>query len=339
MNALIKIISLGKTLSQAESMALMNGILNDELSSEQIGFMLACYEFRPPTGEELAGFAQSLLQKSVALDPQSETMIDVCGTGGDGLGMFNVSTCVAFVVAGAGLKVAKHGNRSVSSRCGSFDVLEALDIPFAKNSFEAQQALNEKGLAFLYAPSFHPVLGKLSNIRRNLGVRTIFNALGPLLNPARVKKQIIGVYSSKLLVPMAEALRILGTEEAMIVHGEDGCDEISLTAKTSVAHLKDGTVSTYSIDAREFGFAETFSDSLAGGEVELNAAILVEVLKGSIGPYRDMTVLNAGAALLVAGKSQTLKEGIDLARKSIDSGQALEMLRSQQCPLENRMVV
>jgi anthranilate phosphoribosyltransferase len=312
--------------TQGESKSLMDGILDDELSAEQIGFILACFEFRAPSGEELAGFTKALLQKSLSLDHQSETMIDVCGTGGDGLGMFNVSTCVAFVVAGAGLKVAKHGNRAVSSRCGSFDVLEALDIPFAQNAKEAQTSLDEKGLAFLYAPAFHPVMGKLSHIRRNLGVRTIFNALGPLLNPARVKKQLIGVYSSKLLTPMAQALHLLGTEEAMIVHGDDGSDEISLTTHTSVAHLINGKISQYRIDPSEFGFKPSSTESLAGGEVLENASILLKVLEGVKGSYRDMTVLNAGASLLVAGKAQTLKEGIEKAQQSIDSGKALQSL-------------
>jgi anthranilate phosphoribosyltransferase len=339
MKTLIKKLTLGNNLTLSESTDLMNGILNDELSSEQIGFILACYEFRAPTGGELAGFAKALLHKSVSLDRQSENMIDVCGTGGDGLGMFNVSTCVAFVVAGAGLKVAKHGNRAVSSRCGSFDVLEALNIPFSQNALEAQSSLDDKGLAFLYAPSFHPVLGKLSHIRRNIGVRTIFNALGPLLNPARVRKQLIGVYSPKLLTPMAEALHVLGTEEAMIVHGEDGSDEISLTAPTHVAHLENGIVSRYIINPRDLGFENSDLESLAGGEVLENASILLSVLSGSHGAYRDMTVLNAGAALLVAGKVATLKEGIEISRKSIDSGKALEMLKLQQVSYEERCVV
>jgi anthranilate phosphoribosyltransferase len=339
MKTLFKDLTRGYVLTEAEAQQLMDGILNDEMSAEQIGFMLACLEFRGPTGGELAGFTKALLQKSVSLDPQSDTMIDVCGTGGDGLGMFNVSTSVAFVVAGAGLKVAKHGNRAVSSRCGSFDVLEALDIPFSQNSLEAQHSLNTKGLTFLYAPAFHPVLGKLAVIRRNLGVRTIFNALGPLLNPARVKRQLIGVYSQRLLTPMAEALNLLGTDEAMIVHGEDGSDEISLSSKTQVAHLKSGKISYSTIDPRELGFDPVDNNSLAGGHVIENANILLNILSGTLGPHRDMTVLNAGAALFVAGRASSHQEGIKLACKSIDSGHAMSMLKLQQVSGDKRLVV
>lgn len=339
MKALIKTLSHGEPLSLDEAQSLMDGILNDELRPEQIGFILATFEFRGPTGQELAGFARSLLRKSVTVDGGDLEMVDVCGTGGDGLGMFNVSTCASFVVAAAGLKVAKHGNRAVSSRCGSFDVLEALGIPFSENETQASESLENSGLAFLYAPSFHPILGKLSNLRRNLGVRTILNALGPLLNPARVKRQLIGVYSRKLLTPMAQALSLLGTEEAMIVHGEDGSDEISLTAVTHVAHLKGSNIIHYKIDPQDFGFITHSNDSLSGGIAHENAAILLDVLEGTKGSYRDMTVLNAGAALLVGGKTESLREGIRLAELSIDNGGALALLKFQQSLSLQRLVV
>lgn len=322
----LKILITGKPLTLEEAQTLMDAVISGEMSPEQIGFFLATYEFRVPIGHELAGFAKSLLKKSLSIGLEEDSLVDVCGTGGDGLSMFNVSTCVAFVVAASGMKVAKHGNRAVSSRCGSFDVLEALDFPIAHNGQEASQSIQEHGITFLFAPSFHPVLGVLSTIRRNLGIRTILNALGPLLNPAGVKRQLIGVYSSKLLVPMAEALAILGAKEAMIVHGEDGSDEISLTSPTLVAHLKAGIVTQYKISPEQFDMQTSSVAELAGGEAEENARILMQVLKGDHGPHRNITLLNAGAALLVGGKAQTLEEGIKLASDAIDSGRALKLI-------------
>jgi anthranilate phosphoribosyltransferase len=322
----LKLLIKGEPLTLDEAQFLMDSVISGEMTPEQIGFFLAAYEFRIPTGIELAGFAQALLDKSLSIGLDEDSLVDVCGTGGDGLSMFNVSTCVAFVVAASGMKVAKHGNRAVSSRCGSFDVLEALDFPIAHNGNEARDSIKNHGITFLFAPSFHPVLGVLSTIRRNLGIRTILNALGPLLNPAGVKRQLIGVYSPKLLVPMAEALAILGGEEAMIVHGKDGSDEISLTSPTLVAHLKAGVVTQYKITPEQFGMKPSSIEDLAGGEAEENAKILVQVLEGHLGPHRDITLLNAGAALLVGGKVKTFEEGIKLAADAIDSGRALKLI-------------
>lgn len=322
----LKLLIKGSPLSLDEAQSLMDAVISGELTPEQIGYFLAVYEFRIPTGVELAGFAQALLKKSLSIGLEEDSLVDVCGTGGDGLSMFNVSTCVAFVVAASGLKVAKHGNRAVSSRCGSFDVLEALEFPIAHNGKEASASIKNHGITFLFAPSFHPVLGVLSTIRRNLGVRTILNALGPLLNPAGVKRQLIGVYSSKLLGPMAEALAILGAEEAMIVHGEDGSDEISLTAPTLVAHLKEGVINQYKIFPEQFGLKTSSVEDLAGGEAQENAKILVQVLEGIQGPCRNITLLNAGAALLVGGRARSLEEGIQQAADAIDSGRALKLI-------------
>lgn len=330
MKAMLKKLADGKTLSGEEAEALMEAIISGVAGPEQIGFVLACLEFRVPTGTELAAFVRSLLRKSISVGINHEDMVDVCGTGGDGLSMFNVSTCVSFVVAASGLKVAKHGNRAVSSRCGSFDVLEELDINIAHSPHEAKLAIEKYNLAFLFAPSFHPILGVLAPIRRNLGVRTVLNALGPLLNPARVKRQLIGVYSPKLLLPVAEALSILGTEEAMVVHGNDGGDEIGLSSSTQVAHLKNGKIDTYEIRPHTLSFTQAANEDLIGGEAAENAALLLGVLEGKTGPHRSVTLLNAGAALLVGGKAASLEEGIELAARSIDSGRALEMLRLQQ---------
>ena len=327
MKTMMQLLIKNSPLTFNEAHDFMTAIISDKMTPEQIGFFLATYEFRTPTGPELAGFAQALLDKSLSIGLGEEEMVDVCGTGGDGLGMFNVSTCVAFVVAGAGVKVAKHGNRAVSSRCGSFDVLEALDFPISHNEASAKDSINEQGVAFLFAPSFHPVLGVLSTIRRSLGVRTILNALGPLLNPAGVKRQLIGVYAAKLLVPMAEALHLLGATEAMVVHGMDGSDEISLTAPTLVAHLKNGVVSQYTITPSELGIDACDIGELVGGEVEENARILTQVLKGVKGPHREITLLNAAAALVVSGKAISLQEGMLLASESIDSGRALKRVK------------
>ncbi len=330
MKEIMKRLSTGQILTSEETLRLMDAILADRLRPEQIGFILACYEFRAPTGAELSGFVSSLLKCSISVGFNNASVIDVCGTGGDALGLFNVSTCVSFVVASAGLKVAKHGSRAISSRCGSFDVLEALDISVSNDEESAKAMMDDFGIAFLFAPSFHPVLGVLSPMRRNLGVRTIFNAFGPLLNPGRVKRQLIGVYSEKLLVPMAEALKILGSDEVMIVHGEDGSDEISLNSKTKVAHLRNGEILEYEIDPKSFGMDPSTMSDLVGGDAQENAAILIDVLKGKRGATRNITLLNAGAALLVGGAASSLEDGIRIASHAIDSGRALKLLQKQQ---------
>lgn len=330
MKHLLKRLSTGEILSRSEASSLMDEILSDRVPPEQLGFLLATYEFRTPTGEELAGLVEALLKRSISVGFNEPDLIDVCGTGGDGLGLFNISTCVSFVVAAAGLKVAKHGNRSVSSRCGSFDVLEALDVSTAHDILSAQHSMSELGLAFLYAPSFHPILGVLSPTRRNLGVRTIFNALGPLLNPGRVKRQLIGVYSEKLLIPMAQASHLLGSEEVMVVVGEDGNDEISLAARTQVAHLKGGSIRRFEINPAEFGFLPRQTAQVGGGAPAENAQILEAVLEGERGPHRDVTILNAGAALLVGGAVHSLSDGFRLAALTIDSGKASILLRRHQ---------
>ena len=339
MKALAKKLLEGKNLTGAEAEGLMDSLIDDALSPEQIGFLLASFEFKGPTGEELAGFVRALLRKSQSVGFLEENLVDVCGTGGDGLSMFNVSTCVSFVVAAAGVKVAKHGNRAVSSRCGSFDVLEELGIPVSTSPFEAQTAMNKFGVAYLSAPSFHPILGVLAPIRRNLGVRTVLNALGPLLNPARVKRQLVGVYSRKLLLPMAEALRLMGAEEVMVVHGADGSDEISLISTTFVAHLKNGVIAEYEIDPLSLGFSVSPLASLQGGEARENAELIREVLAGKKSAHREITVLNAGAALVLGGKAADLAEGIELAAQTIDQGLALTRLLKQQRTPPLKMIV
>jgi anthranilate phosphoribosyltransferase len=332
MKNLIQQLTHREALSIAQSESLMDSILSDQFAPEQIGFILAAYEFRSPTGAELAGFANSLFNQASTFEILDANAIDVCGTGGDGLGLFNVSTCVAFIVAAAGITVAKHGNRSVSSKCGSFDVLESLGVEISHDSDHAKKKLDQTGMAFLFAPSFHPVFKKLSALRKNLGVRTFLNALGPLLNPARVKRQLVGVYSPKLLVPMAQAFELLGAAEAMVVHGEDGADELSLSTLTSASHYKNETISHYSINPKNLGFSLPLASSgaLGGGSAVDNAKILTDVLQGKKGDCRNMAVLNAAAAFVVAGHSHNLEEGIREANNMLDCGRAFRKLQEQQ---------
>lgn len=326
----LKTVMHGQTLTAPQAEEVMLAILANEVRPEQIGALLAALHFRPPVGAELFGFARVLRAKARGISDifaqNTRPAIDVCGTGGDGLGTFNVSTTVAFVSAAAGQPIAKHGNRSVSSRCGSFDVLEKLGIPFISDADAAKTSLARFNLAFLYAPSFHPALGTLAPIRKSLGVRTVFNALGPLANPAGVRRQLIGVYSRDLLLPMAEALASLGADEAMIVRGEDGNDEISLAGATRVAHLRDGQISEFVVRPEELGLRSAPASAISGGDAEENARLLRAVLSGESGTYRDIVVLNSAAALVVGRMAEDLHEGLAQANCAIDSGRALEIL-------------
>jgi anthranilate phosphoribosyltransferase len=256
--------------------------------------------------------------------------MDVCGTGGDGSGTFNVSTTVAFVVAAAGVPVAKHGNRSVSSRSGSSDVLERLGIRLDTTPEGAARSIVEKGLGFLFAPSFHPGLARLAPIRKSLGVYTVFNALGPLLNPVDTDSQLIGVYRPELLALLAEVLRERGMREAMIVHGQAGpgvgLDEISISGPTQVAHLKKGAIRFYTVTPEDFGLSPAPMTAGLGGNAEDNAEILRNILRGEKGTRRDLVLINAAAALVVAGKAADFREGVSKAAVAIDSGRALELL-------------
>ncbi|MBN8542435.1 MAG: anthranilate phosphoribosyltransferase [Deltaproteobacteria bacterium] len=329
----LRILTSGRDLNSEMAQGIMESLLDGRAQPEQIGALLATLHFRPPTGTALAGFVRALKKSAEDIllpDEISERAVDVCGTGGDGIGTFNISTAVAFVVAAAGQPVAKHGNRAVSSRCGSFDVLEALRVPFADNAAEANQSLKRHGLAFLYAPSFHPTLRKVAPVRQLLGMRTVFNALGPLLNPAGIRRQLIGVYSANLIEPVAQALAELGSHEVMVVHGEDGADEISLCAPTKVAHLKNGKVRVFQLTPEEFGFSRSMNSDLQGGDAQENARILIRIFEGETGPKRDIVLLNAGAALMVGGQVRTLRDGVDLAHATLQSGRVLQFLNQMR---------
>jgi len=253
-------------------------------------------------------------------------LVDTCGTGGDGTKTFNISTTAAFVVAGAGVKVAKHGNRGMSSGCGSADVLDALGVKFDIDAAEVEHCMEEIGIGFMFAPRFHPAMKYAVSPRREIGIRTVFNILGPMTNPARAQSQLLGVFDDKLALTMAEVLGLLGCEHALVVHGEDGMDEITLGGKTTVCELKNGKVSRYHIEPEEFGFSRASINQLRGGTPQENADILRKVLGGEKGPYRDITLLNTAAALVAANLAKDLKKGIKLAADSIDSGIAMKKL-------------
>lgn len=329
MTETLKLLVNGFDLEADSAESIMSEIISGQIRPEQVGAFLATLHFRPPTSRMLAGFARAFRKHtvSVPLNPEiANDVVDVCGTGGDGLQSFNVSTAVAFVTAASGQPVAKHGNRAVSSRCGSFDVLEALGVPFADTPEEATQSLRRHRLAFMYAPSFHPALRELTPVRRALGFRTVFNVLGPLLNPAGVRRQLVGVYSPDLVEPVAETLGELGAIEAMVVHGADGADELSISAPTKIAHLRDGRVQIRTVAPENFGLNRAVPESIAGADPMQNARILANVLSGEPGPRRDMVILNAAAALVVGGRAHDLQEGVKIARTTLESGKARALL-------------
>jgi anthranilate phosphoribosyltransferase len=289
------------------------------------------------TVEELIGFAQVMRQKAVRVRTHGdevaaltgtdrEMLIDTCGTGGDATGTFNVSTATAFVVAGAGLRVAKHGNRSVSSLCGSADVVEALGISLELTPAKVARCVEEIGIGFLYAPLLHTAMKHVMAARREMGIRTVFNMLGPLTNPAAANAQVVGVYSPALTEPLARVLAELGTIRAFVVHGADGLDEISNTGESRISEVREGVVRTFTVRPEDFGLARASIADLSGGDREQNAEIIRRVLGGVAGPRRDIVLMNAAAALVVGGRARDLKEGVEVAARSIDSGAALAKL-------------
>lgn len=309
--------------------ALMSELISGQLDAEMVGALLVGFQFRPLSGSTLAGFARAFREKSILVPVPDELLLhltDVCGTGGDAQGTFNISTSVAILAAASGLPIAKHGNRAVSSRCGSFDVLESLGISFSREPADAIKSLREHNIAFMFAPSFHPCFSSLATVRRRLGVRTVLNILGPLLNPAQVRRQLVGVYSPELVVPMAEALAELGAFEVMVVAGEDGADEISLCAPTKVAHLREGRISVHCFQPEDFGFQVAERQDLLGGSAQENGLIISAIFAGEKGPRREMVVMNTAAALLVGGRVDSLKQGVALAEDILDSGKAAELI-------------
>jgi anthranilate phosphoribosyltransferase len=315
-------------LTQDEAYELMRRMLSGEMTTEGIAEVLSFLRRKGETIAELVGFATAIreLSQPVDLDQSEEPVLDTCGTGGDGANSFNVSTATAFVVAGAGLRVAKHGNRRISSQCGSADVLEALGIPVDLSAQQVVQCIKETGLGFLYAPLLHPAVKHAQEARLLLKGRTVFNMLGPLTNPVRARMQLIGAWSVRSAEMLAQASARLGIERAFVVHGADGLDEISTTVHTTVFQVEGGRVQKGRWTPADFGVPEASMEDLKGGDPEMNAGIIRTVLDGQAGAARDIVVVNAAAALFLAQRVQDLKEAVALANETIDSGAARRKL-------------
>jgi anthranilate phosphoribosyltransferase len=315
-----------KNLSETQMTEMMQVVLSGQATEAQIGAMMAALATKGETFEELAGAAQAMRRNARRIQAVGSPVVDTCGTGGDGAHTFNISTTTAFVVAGCGVTVAKHGNRSVSSKCGSADVLEALGVKLNTDPEVVEEAVQTIGIGFLFAPLYHSAMKYAAKPRQELGVRSIFNMLGPLTNPASANCQLLGVFAPQLTEMFARALKLLGAHAAMVVHGHDGLDEISICAPTRVSELKDGMVRTYDIDPEQYFGRLADPQDLAGGDPEQNAAITRDILLGRNGAGRDVVLINAGAALTAAGKSGDLREGITQAAAAIDDGRAMEKL-------------
>jgi anthranilate phosphoribosyltransferase len=313
-------------LTIEEASGVMREIMNGDATPTQMGSLLSALRMKEESVAELAGFARTMRECAIPLHAQVPgILVDTCGTGGDGSSTFNISTTAAFVAAGAGIPVVKHGNRSVSSRCGSADVLEALGVHVDLGPERSARILARHGIAFLFAPQYHPAMRHVMGSRRELGIRTVFNILGPLTNPAGAQAQLIGVYHPALTEKLVRVLDILGVNRAMVVYGA-GLDEITTHGHTRVSELSDRGMYTYLLRCDRFGIARSSLDDLRGGDATVNARILREVLLGREGPARDVVLLNAGAAIYLGGKAGDLEEGISLARDSIDSGRAYRTL-------------
>ena len=313
------------SLTEPEMALCMGDIMEGKATDSQIGAVLTALRIKGETVEEITGAAR-MMRKMATTIKAPEGVLDTCGTGGDMSHTFNISTTTAFVVAGAGTPVAKHGNRSVSSQSGSADVLEALGVKIDLQPDRVEKCLFETGFGFLFAPLFHPAMKYAIGPRREMGIRTIFNILGPITNPAGAKRQILGVFAGKLTDTLAQVLGNLGAVDAIVVHGEDGLDEVSLSGKTKVSRFRDGKVENFQIEPEDFGIWRSDIDSIRGGNKEENAAITLSVLHGEKGSKRDIILMNSAVALIAAGKSTDFKTAFSMAAASIDSGMALKKL-------------
>jgi anthranilate phosphoribosyltransferase len=350
LDALHRIANHGQSLDRAAARAVMSEVLAGKCTDAQIAALLVALRMKGETVEEIVGFAEAIRAAAAPLPiervnvtgalavtgtgrdalggepPVESSLVDTSGTGGDASGTFNISTATALVTAGAGVRVAKHGNRSISSKCGSADVVEALGVNIQLSPERAAQCLREVGICFLYAPNLHPAMRQVQGVRRELRMRTMFNLLGPLTNPARASGQVVGVYSLDLVEKLAEALSMLGLHRALVVHGLDGLDEITITGPTRVAEARDGSVRSYEVEPEEFGMARATLQDISGGDATQNAAIIRAILAGEKSPRRDVVVLNAAAALVAAGRADHMAAAIPLAEESIDSGEAAKKL-------------
>ena len=324
--ALIEKLGRREDLTTDEAAEAMATIMRGEAAPAQIAGLLIGLSMKGERPAELVGFARTMRAHAVTLGTRDDDVFDTCGTGGDSAGTFNISTAAAVVIAACGVRVAKHGNRSVSSRCGSADVLEALGVNVAAAPSVVERCLNEAGIAFFFAPTFHPAMRHAGQARRDLGVRTAFNLLGPLTNPAGASRQIVGVPRPELTELLARALLLLGSKRAWVVHGSDGLDELSTTGYTKVSECRDATVQTFYVHPADYALPKNSLDALKGGDANENARLIREVFDGAPGPARNVVLLNAGAAMFVAGHVAAVNEGIHRAAEAIDRGQARDVL-------------
>jgi anthranilate phosphoribosyltransferase len=319
-------LSRGDNLTGEQMRSVMRQIMTGQAETNQIAAFLSALSEKGETIEEVAAAASVMREFVTKIHTARKIVLDTCGTGGDSKGTFNVSTVVAFVVSGCGIAVAKHGNRSVSSRCGSADILERLGININLSPQNLGRCLDDIGIAFLFAVNLHPAMKYAMPARKQIGARTIFNILGPLVNPAAATHQLLGVFKRRLTEQLAVVLAELGTRHAIVVHGEDGLDEITTTAKTFASEVRNHKINNFQVAPEDFGIRRANIGDLSGGDAALNAAILLDILNAKPGPKRDIVVLNAAAAIYAADKVKSIKEGIGLAEESIDSGQALKKL-------------
>ncbi len=339
LDALHRIANHRESLTREEARAVMSEVLGGQCTDAQIAGLLVALHMKGESVEEIVGFAEAIRAAAAPLairqnstvdvsDTERDALVDTCGTGGDASGTFNISTATAFVAAGAGVRVAKHGNRSLTSKCGSADVMEALGVNISLPPDRLAACLQEIGMAFLFAPAMHSAMKHVQAARRELRIRTVFNLLGPLTNPAHASAQVVGVYSADLVEKLAEALSMLGLRRVLVVHGSDGLDEITITGPTRIAEVREGSVRSYEVTPEEFGMKRAALEEILGGDAAANAAIIRQVLGGEKSPRRDVVLLNAAAALVAAGKADHLAGALPMAEKSIDSGAAQAKLEA-----------
>jgi anthranilate phosphoribosyltransferase len=334
----IKTLIEGINISRDESRAVMNSIMSGETTDAQIAAYLTALRIKGETVDEISGSAEAMAANAehFAIDPQN--VVDTCGTGGDGTSTFNISTTAALIASGAGVKIAKHGNRSVSSHCGSADILKALGVNIEIDLKKFIDVFNKIGVAFMFAPLYHKAMKYAIGPRRELGVRTIFNVLGPLTNPARVKRQIIGVFDKELCNTLAHVLKELGSEHVLVVHGHNGLDEISISGPTSVSELKNGEINNYTIKPQQFGIEQADLNNIQSPDCETNKKIILNILNGKKSAAYDVALINAAASIYVSGIANSLNEGIELAAKSISNGEALNKLNQLITETNNGLI-
>jgi anthranilate phosphoribosyltransferase len=326
LKSIIGKVATGATLSRDEAASAFDAVMSGEATPSQMGGLLMALRVRGETVDEITGAVAAMRSKMLRVTAPPDA-VDVVGTGGDGSGSVNVSTCASFIVAGVGVPVAKHGNRALSSRSGAADVLASLGVKIDLTPQQVGRCVKEAGIGFMFAPAHHPAMKNVGPTRVELATRTIFNLLGPLSNPAGVRRQMVGVFSRQWVQPLAQVLKNLGSESVWVVHGSDGLDEITLTGPTFVASLEKGEIRTFEVTPEEAGFACVGGETLNGGDADANAVALQSVLNGKPSAFRDVALLNAAAALIVAGRARDLKEGVALGTKSLDSGAAAARLK------------